>query len=204
MFRGFLNLIVIFLLSACSDSQPEKVITEDSSAKTVQAQNKITEVVVAPEIKKPEITIRNKTSEKKDSFEKIIFNKTTDASRLNIPEEWFDTPVAKDFLYTGKNNYIGNPEMIALGKKRYNMWSCTQCHGPTARGQVGPGLTGPDFRYAKNTSNKGMFETIWAGTNGGMGAKGFGLMSPDDGIKPDELLKIIAFIRSNGDLNGND
>jgi len=29
-------------------------------------------------------------------------------------------------------------------------------------------------------------------------------MSPDDGIKPDELLKIIAFIRSNGDLNGND
>jgi hypothetical protein len=30
------------------------------------------------------------------------------------------------------------------------------------------------FKYAKNATNKGMFETIWNGTNGGMGAKGFG------------------------------
>jgi tellurite resistance protein len=28
-------------------------------------------------------------------------------------------------------------------------------------------------------------------------------MTSDDGIKPDELLKIIAFIRSNGKLGGN-
>ncbi|HSI46619.1 MAG TPA: cytochrome C, partial [Methylophilus sp.] len=37
----------------------------------------------------------------------------------------------------------------------------------------------------------------WHGTNGGMGAKGYGLMAPDDGLKPDEVLQVIAFIRSN-------
>jgi cytochrome c-L len=91
-----------------------------------------------------------------------------------------------------------------MGKKRYNLWSCTQCHGPTAKGQVGPGLTGPKYNYAKDATNKGMFETIWAGTNGGMGAKGFGLMSADDGVTVDELLKIIAFVRSNGKISGNE
>jgi cytochrome c-L len=38
-----------------------------------------------------------------------------------------------------------------------------------------------------------------------MGAKGFGLMAPDDGVTVDELLKIIAFVRSNGKgLTGNE
>jgi len=53
-----------------------------------------------------------------------------------------------------------------------------------------------------------MFETIWSGTNGGMGAKGLGVMDPEDasvGISPDDMLKIIAWIRSmsNG-LTGNE
>jgi cytochrome c-L len=46
-----------------------------------------------------------------------------------------------------------------------------------------------------------MFETIWAGTNGGMGAKGKGLMDPTDannGMTPDEVLKVIAWLRSLG------
>jgi len=69
---------------------------------------------------------------------------------------------------------------------------------------VGPGLTGPKYNYAKDATNKGMFETIWAGTNGGMGAKGFGLMTEDDGVTVDELLKIISFVRSNGSITGNE
>src|SRR6056300_2004043 len=135
----------------------------------------------------------------------VEFNKTTDGSKIDFPDQAFaGTDAEKEFLATGKNPYVGDAEAIATGKKRYNLWSCTQCHGPTAKGQVGPGLTGPDFRYPKDATNKGMFETIWAGTNGGMGAKGFGLMVPDDGITPDELLKIIAFIRSNGKISGNE
>ena len=130
--------------------------------------------------------------------ETLDFVKTTDGSKIEFPEQAFaGTDAEKEFLATGKNPYVGNAEAIKTGKKRYNLWSCTQCHGPTAKGQVGPGLTGPNYNYAKDVTNKGMFETIWAGTNNGMGAKGWGLMSPEDGLTVDELLKIIAFVRSN-------
>jgi cytochrome c-L len=88
------------------------------------------------------------------------------------------------------------------------LYSCSQCHGPEGAGQVGPGVVGPDYKYPKDATNKGMFETIWHGTNGGMGGKGIGIMDPTDpknGITPDEALKVIAWIRSKGDgITGNE
>lgn len=137
----------------------------------------------------------------------IAFVTTQDNSPLVIKAELFDTPAAKEFMTTGKNPYIGNAEAIEKGKKLFQLYSCTQCHGPDAKGQVGPGLIGPDYRYPKDATNKGMFETAWHGTNGGMGAKGKGLMDPSDpsnGLTPDELLKIIAWIRSHGGVTGNE
>ena len=175
-------ILILFLLISCSDQK--------NNTTQEQPTNDVAEVIEKVEPKKLSQT--------------IVFVKTTDGSDLIIPEAMFDTDAAKEFLATGKNIYVGDSEAIKMGKKRYNLWSCTQCHGPTAKGQVGPGLTGPDFRYPKDATNKGMFETIWAGTNGGMGAKGFGLMTADDGVTPDELLKIIAFIRSNGSITGNE
>ena len=175
-------ILILFLLISCSDQTDNT--TQEQTTKDVA---KVIEKV-----------------EPKKVLQSIEFIKTTDGSNLIIPEAMFDTDAAKEFLATGKNIYVGDAEAIKMGKKRYNLWSCTQCHGPTAKGQVGPGLTGPDFRYPKDATNKGMFETIWAGTNGGMGAKGFGLMTADDGVTPDELLKIIAFIRSNGSITGNE
>lgn len=129
----------------------------------------------------------------------IEFVDTQEGKPLIIDAALFDTPAAKEFLTTGNNPYIGNEEAIAIGKKIYQLYSCTQCHGPEAKGQVGPGLTGPNYKYPKNATDKGMFETVWHGTNGGMGAKGIGLMDttdPKNGITPDEMLKIIAWIRS--------
>lgn len=129
----------------------------------------------------------------------IAFVDTQEGKPLIIDAALFDTPAAKEFLATGKNPYIGNEEAIAKGQKVFQLYSCTQCHGPEAKGQVGPGLIGPDFKYPKNATNKGMFETIWHGTNGGMGGKGIGIMDPTDpknGISPDEMLKVIAWIRS--------
>lgn len=137
----------------------------------------------------------------------IAFVKTQDGSPLEINAALFDTPAAKTFLTTGKNTYVGQEAAIAQGKKIFQLYSCTQCHGPDAGGQVGPALTGPNYNYAKDATNKGMFETVWHGTNGGMGAKGKGLMDPSDpnnGITPDELLKVIAWIRSHGSLTGNE
>jgi len=138
----------------------------------------------------------------------IAFVKTQDGSPLEIKAELFDTAQAKEFSTTGKNPYIGTKDAIAQGKKLFQMYSCTQCHGGDAGGQTGPSLHGPDFRYAKDATNKGMFETIWHGTNGGMGAKGKGLMDPTDpsnGLNPDEILQIQAWIRSHNDkLTGNE
>lgn len=131
----------------------------------------------------------------------ITFFATQDGSSMAIDPALFDTDAAKEFLATGKNPYIGNEDAIKAGKKKFNLYSCVACHGGKGEGAVGPGLIGANFRYAKNATNKGMFETIWHGTNGGMGAKGFGLMAPDDGLKPDELLKVIAFIRSNSNVH---
>lgn len=128
---------------------------------------------------------------------------TQDGSALAIKNEMFDTPAAKEFLATGKNPYIGDADAIKVGKKKYNLYSCQACHGGVAEGAVGPSLQGPNFRYAKNATNKGIFETIWNGTNGGMGGKGFGVMAPDDGLTVDELLKVIAFVRSNSTITGN-
>jgi cytochrome c-L len=181
MFKQSIIVILFFLIS-CSD-QTDNTTHEQTTSDVAEVIEKV---------------------EPKKVLQSIEFIKTTDGSNLIIPEAMFDTDAAKEFLATGKNIYVGDAEAIKMGKKRYNLWSCTQCHGPTAKGQVGPGLTGPDFRYPKDATNKGMFETIWAGTNGGMGAKGFGLMTADDGVTPDELLKIIAFIRSNGSITGNE
>ena len=141
------------------------------------------------------------------SVEMIKFVTTQDGSPLTIDAALFDTPAAKEFLATGKNPYIDDAVAIAAGKKVFGLYSCTQCHGPEAAGQVGPGLVGPTFRYPKNATNKGMFETIWHGTNGGMGGKGKGIMDPTDptnGVTPDEVLKVIAWIRSHGGVNGNE
>jgi cytochrome c-L len=138
----------------------------------------------------------------------LSFVKTQDGSPLEVKAELFDTPQAKEFSTTGKNPYIGNADAIAAGKKLFQLYSCTQCHGGDAQGQTGPSLHGPDFKYAKDATNKGMFETIWNGTNGGMGAKGKGVMDPTDpnnGLMPDEVLKIQAWVRSHNDkLTGNE
>jgi cytochrome c-L len=137
----------------------------------------------------------------------LEFVATQDGNPLAIKADLFNTPEAMEFAATGKNPYIGKQEAIEAGKKLFQMYSCTQCHGGDAQGQTGPSLHGPDFRYAKDATNKGMFETIWHGTNGGMGAKGKGLMDvtdPSNGLMPDEILKIQAWIRTHGKISGNE
>ena len=89
----------------------------------------------------------------------VVFTKTTDGTKFEItnPKAFGDTkkkdnvktPAEIEFLKTGKNIYVGDAKAEKRGKKRFGYWSCTQCHGPTAKGQVGPGLVGPTFKYPK-------------------------------------------------------
>jgi cytochrome c-L len=123
---------------------------------------------------------------------------TSNGSSLKVEA---DTEQAKQFLTTGKNPYLGDKQAIAEGKKLYQFYSCTQCHGSQAQGQTAGGLTGPRFNHAKSANDKGMFEIIWFGTNGGMSGKGKGQMdpnNPNNGLSADEVLKVIAWIRSQG------
>jgi len=120
---------------------------------------------------------------------------------LKIDPALFNTEQAKKFQSTGQNPYIGNQEAIASGKKLFQLYSCTQCHGGNAQGQTAVGLTGPNYVHPRSANDKGMFEIIWNGTNGGMGGKGKGVMdpgNPQNGMSPDDVLKTIAWIRSAG------
>ncbi len=130
----------------------------------------------------------------------ITLTSTADSKPLAAPAESFDTPAAKEFLKSGKNTYLGNADAIKAGKKVFQLYSCTACHGARGEGAVGPNLIDDKWNYAKNANDQGIFETIWGGTAGGMGAKGKGLMQADDpsqGLTADEVLKVVAFIRSN-------
>lgn len=129
------------------------------------------------------------------------FVDTKTGQPMKIDSGLFDTAQAKKFLSTGENPYIGNAEAIASGKKHYQTYSCAQCHGAQAQGQTAGGLTGSKYNHSKSATDKGMFEIIWAGTNGGMSGKGKGMMDPSNhsnGLSPDEILRIIAWIRSQG------
>lgn len=130
----------------------------------------------------------------------ISLTSTADGKPIEIPASQAETPAAKEFLNSGKNTYLGNADAIKAGKKVFQLYSCTACHGAKGEGAVGPNLIDDKWNYAKNVDDKGIFETIWAGTAGGMGAKGKGLMQADDptqGLTVDEMLKVVAFIRSN-------
>jgi cytochrome c-L len=129
------------------------------------------------------------------------FTDTKTGQPMKIDASQFNTPQAKQFLSTGQNPYNGDAAAIASGKKLYQSYSCAQCHGAQAQGQTASGLTGPRYNHAKSATDKGMFEIIWAGTNGGMSGKGQGVMDPgnhSNGLSPDDTLKVIAWIRSQG------
>jgi cytochrome c-L len=135
------------------------------------------------------------------SYADQSFIDTKTGQPLKIDSKLFNTEQSKKFLSTGENPYIGNEEAIASGKKHYQTYSCAQCHGAQAQGQTASGLTGPRYNHSKSATDKGMFEVIYAGTNGGMSGKGQGIMDPgnhSNGLSPDETLRVIAWIRSQG------
>jgi cytochrome c-L len=141
---------------------------------------------------------------------------TKDSTPLTVKAVDTDTPEAKEFLETCKNpytaKYAADPS-AALAKDggrhvmTYN--GCTGCHGGNLSGLMAPSLvksggTGAfdtKWVYAKDSTDKGMFETIAAGTPGVSG----GLMPVwhaqqaehvGDGLSTDEILKAVAYIRT--------
>jgi cytochrome c-L len=142
---------------------------------------------------------------------------TIDGTPLNIKVTAEDSDAAKTFLQTCKNPYNeifeNDPEKLKkLGKRAYNYNNCTGCHGGNLEGVMAPGLRKQpeggqtqwdnQWVYPKNTTDKGMFETIAAGTPG---KSGKGVMfkwhkqiegHTGDGLTTDDILQAVAYIRT--------
>jgi cytochrome c-L len=102
-----------------------------------------------------------------------------------------DTPALRQFKETGKNPYNKEPLAIEEGFKLARAVACTHCHAGDLSGLIGPSLTTGNWRYPKNGTDKGMFQTLYFGTSAGMAAWG-----KLGSLTPDEILKVIAFVRS--------
>lgn len=119
------------------------------------------------------------------SFTSVIDDGPLDVKPL--PGETL-SPAVEKFYATGEDPYKGDATALAEGKALYGA-NCQACHLPDGRGQIGPSLIGDTHHYPRFTTDKGMFEIIYGGATGAM--QPFGKR-----LKQDEILKIIAYVRS--------
>jgi cytochrome c-L len=113
-----------------------------------------------------------------------------DIAQVLMPAEG-DTPAVRQFKETGKNPYNKEPGAIEQGFKLARAVACTHCHAGDLSGLIGPSLITGHWRHPKNGTDKGMFQTLYFGTSAGMAAWG-----KLGSVSPDEILKIMAFVRS--------
>jgi cytochrome c-L len=100
-----------------------------------------------------------------------------------------ETPAVKKFKETGDNGYRGGADAIAEGKTLYTD-NCIICHGEDGTGRMGPTLVGKDLVYKQALSDPGMFSIIYGGASGAMQS------FHRRGMKQDDMLKIIAYVRT--------
>ncbi|MGE0022609.1 MAG: cytochrome c(L), periplasmic [Hyphomicrobium sp.] len=118
------------------------------------------------------------------------FRNTITGEDLKVLEtanpEGRDTEAVKTFLESGINLYNEVKSCLPKGEEIY-LTSCSGCHGHVGEGKVGPGLNDSYWTYPKNTTDKGLFETIYGGAQG--------MMGPHNDLQLDEILKAMAWIR---------
>ncbi len=86
-----------------------------------------------------------------------------------------------------KNPFAGDAAAAADGKKLFHKMGCYACHGHEAEGAVGPDLTDDEWIFQPTDSM--IFNTIAKGRRGTTMAP-FG-----DQLKPEEIWKIVEFLR---------
>jgi cytochrome c-L len=120
----------------------------------------------------------------------ITLNNTVTGEPLNLddaPADGKDVAAFKEFMQTGKNPYLGKPDCLAKGEELFS-GACSGCHGHVAEGKIGPGLNDDYWTYPQNTTDKGMFETVFGGASGQMGPM-------YNSVNVDEMLLVMAWVR---------
>lgn len=141
------------------------------------------------------------------------FVSTKDGSAIAVKASPDDSADAKTFLETCNNpytkKYAADAEAAKAGRKVMTLNGCTGCHGGKLEGIMAPSLTkgggqgayDQKWVYAKHSTDKGIFETV---SGGSPGTSGGAMMAwhktvdghVGDGLSTDELLKAIAYIRT--------
>ena len=86
-----------------------------------------------------------------------------------------------------KNPFAGDAAAAIEGKRLFLKTGCYACHGHEAEGAVGPDLTDDEWIFKPTDSM--IFNTISRGRSGT-------IMAPfGDQLKPDEIWKIVEFLR---------
>ncbi|ORE95184.1 cytochrome c(L), periplasmic [Aurantimonas sp. 22II-16-19i] len=124
------------------------------------------------------------------AFAAVQLYHTVEGTALDLSfasEEGRDTEAVKHFLATGEVIYTADASILKDGESLY-LTACSGCHGHNGEGKIGPGLNDDYWTYAKNSTDKGLFETIYGGAQG--------MMGPQYGnLTLDEMLKVIAWVR---------
>ena len=123
--------------------------------------------------------------------EPIVFRHVLDNSPLEVkprPNE-VETEAVKRFKETGKNPYLGDEQTLAEGRKLYRV-ECQACHLPDGSGRIGPTLIADSWKYPRAATDVGMFEILYGGASGAM--QSFARR----GMTQDQMLKVIAYVRS--------
>ncbi len=125
------------------------------------------------------------------SSDPVVFRHALDNSPLEVkprPNE-VETEAVKEFKATGKNAYSANEAALAEGKKLY-LPNCQACHLPDGSGRLGPSIIGDKWIRERAATDVGMFEIIYGGASGAMQS------FHRRGMTQDQMLKIIAYVRS--------
>lgn len=123
-----------------------------------------------------------------DAGGKPVFRHPFDQAPIDVKPAEPNTPELSKFKETGDNAYRGDAAALAEGKALYDQW-CQVCHNADGSGKMCPSLIGKEHVYPQTSTDVGMFAILYAGASGAM--QGFA-----DRIAQDDMLKIIAYVRS--------
>ena len=87
------------------------------------------------------------------------------------------------------NPYVGDPVALADGRRLFNWYNCSGCHGGHAGGGMGPSLRDPVWLYGDRDDQ--IFDTIAHGRSKGMPAWG-------SKIPENQIWELVSYIKSMG------